>query len=95
MPKDERIRMLKVRNASPIRMFQSYDNLEEEVKMALNNRETFDLEMTKRIASLQQEINALETSKMSIFQRIIEANGANAVESFRETRQAILLSNCN
>lgn len=70
MPSEEKTNMLKVRNASLIRMFQSFDDVDEGVKMALAKTEQLDIEMTKRITVLKKEVQKIESEKIALFQKI-------------------------
>jgi hypothetical protein len=95
MPAEEKTNMLKVRNASLIRMFQSYDDVDEGVKMALDKTEQLDLEMAKRIAALKKEVEKIESEKMMLLQKITEASGADEVARFNDLHQSVLSEKCN
>ncbi|MCB9339026.1 MAG: hypothetical protein H6577_12925 [Lewinellaceae bacterium] len=95
MPAEEKTNMLKVRNASLIRMFQSFDDVDEGVKMALDKTEQLDMEMTKRITVLKKEAQKIESEKIVLFQKINEASGADEVSRFKDLHQSVLSENCN
>lgn len=95
MPIDEKNNMLKVRNANLIRMFQSFETVDEGVKMALNKTEQLDMEMTKRITGLKQEMQKIESEKMALFQKINEAGGTDQVARLKEIRESVLADKCN
>lgn len=94
MPEEEKNNMLKVRNANLIRMFQSFDNLDERVKMALNKTEQLDMEMTKRITAIKREFQQIESQKMKFLEKINRREGANEVARLKEIHQSILSENC-
>jgi len=94
MPTEEKTNMLKVRNASLIRMFQSFDDVDEEMKMALNKTEQLDMKMTKRITVLKKEVQKIESEKIALFQKINEASGAEELARFKNIHQSLLLEKC-
>ncbi|MCB0537905.1 MAG: hypothetical protein KDE33_10320 [Bacteroidetes bacterium] len=94
MPLEEKNNMLKVRNASLIRMFQSFDEVDEEVKKALDKTEKVDMEMSKRITALKREVQKIESEKMMLFQKINETMGAEEVARFKDKRQSVLAEKC-
>lgn len=94
MPVEEKTNMLKVRNANLIRMFQSYNNIDEGVKMELNKTEQLDMKMTKRITALKQELQKIELEKMALFQKINRTAGAEEVANFRDIHQSLLSDSC-
>lgn len=95
MPAEEKANMLKVRNANLIRMFQSYDAVDEGVKMALDKTEQLDMEMTQRITALKKEVQKIESEKMMLLQKINEASGADEVARFNDLHQSVLSEKCN
>ena len=94
MPSEEKTNMLKVRNASLIRMFQSFDDVDEGVKMALAKTEQLDIEMTKRITVLKKEVQKIESEKIALFQKINEASGADELARIKGIHQSLLSENC-
>ncbi|MBR9919491.1 MAG: hypothetical protein GYB31_01550 [Bacteroidetes bacterium] len=94
MPAEEKNNMLKVRNSSLIRMFQSYEGLNEEVKSALDDLEQRDRKMAERLGELKQEIQRIESEKMLLLQKLQETNGNDAIEEINTLNQAILTENC-
>ncbi|MCB9316484.1 MAG: hypothetical protein H6569_10125 [Lewinellaceae bacterium] len=49
MPKEEKFNMLNVRNANLIRMFESFQTIDPEIKQALDTVEQADVDMRKEI----------------------------------------------
>ncbi len=94
MPQEERANMLKVRNASLIRMFQSFDDTDETVKMALNKTERIDQEMTKRITSLKKEANQIELQKIALFEKINQTKGVEEVARIKGLNEEVLAREC-
>ncbi len=94
MPQQERANMLKVRNANLIRMFQSFDDLDETVKMALRKTEEMDQKMTKRITSLKQESNKIESQKIALFEKINQTAGAAEVTRIKGINKVLLALDC-
>lgn len=94
MPEEEKANMLKVRNANLIRMFQSFNDMDEELKMALKETEEIDLEMTKRINVLKKESNEIESQKMILFQIINEKKGSEEVARLKDVNVSIRSQGC-
>lgn len=94
MPSEEKANMLKVRNANLIRMFQSFDDMDKKVKIALQKTEQMDEQMTKRITTLKQEIHRIESQKMILFEKLYQAGGTEKVAHFKHTHETILSENC-
>ncbi|MGH1433555.1 MAG: hypothetical protein ACRBG0_03750 [Lewinella sp.] len=94
MPQEERMNMLKVRNANLIRMFQSFDGLDEAVKVALMKTEEMDKEMTKRITSLKKEANEIESQKRALFEKISQSVGAEEVARIKDANEVLLSLDC-
>ena len=94
MPSEEKTNMLKVRNASLIRMFQSFGEVDEGVKMALDKTEQLDMEMAKRITVLKKEAQKIESEIIVLFQKINEASGADELARIKGIHQSLLSENC-
>ena len=75
-------------------MFQSFDDVDEGVKMALAKTEQLDIEMTKRITVLKKEVQKIESEKIALFQKINEASGADEVARIKSIHQSLLSENC-
>lgn len=95
MPPQEQANMLKVRNANLIRMFQSFDSLDESVKMALTKTEKIDAEMTKRITSLKQEVNHIETQKIALLEKVNQSEGVEEVARLKQMNARLLAGACD
>lgn len=87
MPLEEKKNILKVRNASLIRMFQSFSDMEEDVKTALSRTERLDREMSKRITVLKHKIQKLESEKMVLLQSINQRAGTDEVARLKTMYQ--------
>lgn len=94
MPEEEKTNMLKVRNANLIRMFQSFALMDEEMKMELKKTEQLDLEMTKRITTLRQEANMIETQKIELLGQINQTEGAEEVARLKRINKTLLSETC-
>ncbi len=94
MPAEEKNNMLKVRNANLIRMFQSFDDVDKEVKLTLSKTEQLDIEMTKRITTLKKEIQKIESRKMALFQKINQTEGPDEIARLQGISQALLSESC-
>ncbi len=95
MPEEEKNNMLKVRNASLIRMFQSYADVDKEVKMALDKTEMLDRDMSQRINLLRQELQKTETETMQLFQQIGEAKSSDELARLKDIHKNLLAENCH
>lgn len=94
MPADEKNNMLRVRNANLIRMFESFDEMEEEVKIALKKTEQFDVEMSRRITALKKDLHDIESRKMSLFQQIKQEEGTEKVNQLKSINQSLQAETC-
>lgn len=94
MPEQEKINMIKVRNANLIRMFQSFDYLDESVKLTLDETEQRDVAMTKRINRLKGDIQEIEIQKMELFSIINEKFGSEEVARLRKLNKVLLDEKC-
>lgn len=68
MPPKEKENMLKVRNARLIRMFQSFDDLEPEIKKTVDSAEAFDNIMSQRIVKIRRQLEEIEEEKYRLSQ---------------------------
>lgn len=68
MPPKEKENILKVRNARLIRMFQSFDDLEPNIKKAVDSAEVFDNIMSQRIVKLRRQLEEIEEEKYRLSQ---------------------------
>lgn len=94
MPEEEKNNMLKVRNASLIRMFQSYDDVDDQVKMALDKTEMLDRDMSQRINLVRQELQKTETETMQLFQKIGESKSSDELARLKDIQKNLLAENC-
>lgn len=95
MPGEERANMLKVRNANLIRMFQSFEQMDEGVKVALQATEQMDQEMAQSITAMKKTINDIETQKMKLLSVIEKTHGPEEVTSLKELLQVKLSEQCH
>ncbi len=68
MPAREKENMLKVRNARLIRMFQSFDALEPDIKKTVDSAEAFDNIMSQRIVKIRRQLEEIEEEKYRLSQ---------------------------
>lgn len=94
MPEDERNNILAVRNANLIRMFQSFENIDDSIKMALKITEQKDMEMSKRLQALKQEASAIQKEKIKIFQTVNQTGGEQKLIELKTLNQKILSKEC-
>ncbi|MEZ4980482.1 MAG: hypothetical protein R2769_02630 [Saprospiraceae bacterium] len=72
MPEDEKSNMIAVRNANLIRMFQSYDSLEADLKDSIQKAEAIDLEIMKTINEQKKILEEVELEKMRLMEKLPE-----------------------
>lgn len=94
MPAEEKRNMLNVRNASLIRMFQSYADVDENIKKELDKTEKMDMKMSKEIVKLNQEMEKIETLKLGLLNKLEEAKGEQGIASINNLYQNILNEDC-
>ena len=94
MPAEEKNNMLKVRNAGLIRMFESFDEVDEAVKRALSEVEQKDREITARIVDLKKKSQKIESQKMALFEIMSQLEGEEAVRNYKEMYGRSLKEDC-
>lgn len=94
MPTEEKENMLMVRNASLIRMFQSFDEVEEEVRVVLDHTEQMDMEMSKRITALKKDVQRIELKKMTLLNKLNQSMGPDEVARLQDIHQSVLSEKC-
>ena len=94
MPEAEKANMLKVRNANLIRMFQSFDNVDETIKSALQRTEEMDMKMTKRITSAKRESNNIESQKLTLFEQANNKFGVKEVTRLKSINEKLQTEHC-
>ncbi len=95
MPAKEKANMLKVRNANLIRMFQSYEGLDQELKSTLEFTENMDLDLTRQITALKQELEVLEIRKMVVFEQIYKEKGEEEHAKIKSVYETMLEASCD
>ena len=95
MAEQEKVNMLKVRNANLIRMFNTYKTLDSEMKDQLRFVEKKDSMMAIEINLLKEKLIEVENNKMELFNEILKENGQTAILKSREMYQKNLLKNCS
>ena len=66
MPSEEKNNMLRAKNANLIRMFESYQALGDEVKMAVDKAERKDESMAGQIMQFRKEKQKIEGERMQV-----------------------------
>jgi hypothetical protein len=72
MPADEKSNMIAVRNANLIRMFQSYESLDTELKDSIQKAESIDLEIMKTINEQKKILEEVGMEKMRLMEELPE-----------------------
>ena len=95
MAEQEKVNMLKVRNANLIRMFNTFKTLDSEIKDQLRSVEKKDSMMAIEINLLKEKLIEVEHNKMELFNEILKENGQTAILESKEMYQKNLLKNCS
>ncbi len=93
MPETEKTNMIAVRNADLIRMFQSYEQLDYQIKMQLEEVEKEDSMMVIQIRALSQKLKELERSRMDKM-NILQQAFPDETERWAMRYDSILQQNC-
>lgn len=92
MPQKERENMLSSRNASLIRMFDSYDHMDESVHQSLDDLENYDMSMSRTIVAIKDSINQLATQRMDYYKKLAEDTAK--LKAMDSMHKKILESDC-
>ncbi|MBK8634487.1 MAG: hypothetical protein IPN72_13350 [Saprospiraceae bacterium] len=95
MAEQEKVNMLKVRNANLIRMFNTFKTLDSEIKDQLRSVEKKDSMMAIEINLLKEKLIEVEHNKMELFNEILKENGQTAILELKEMYQKNLLKTCS
>ncbi len=95
MAEQEKVNMLKVRNANLIRMFNTYKTLDTAIKDQLRSVEKKDSMMAIEINLLKEKLIEIENNKMELFDDILKENGQTAILELKEMYQKNLLKTCS
>lgn len=93
MPIDEKNNMLAVKNGSLIRMFESFEGLNDTIKKALNRVENEDLKMVTKIHEVKNMLSKLEDERMTLFAKIQNTH-PEELEKWRNLYQELLSRPC-
>ncbi|MCB1175926.1 MAG: hypothetical protein KDK39_20290 [Leptospiraceae bacterium] len=80
----EKNNMTQVRNASLIRMFASYETMDDGLKAAVDDAEGVDKTIAKRIFLLKLKLRDLESREMRLAEKIMEEEGAAALQRYED-----------
>jgi hypothetical protein len=94
MPNAEKTNMLKSRNANLIRMFESFENVDDELKIALDSIELYDIKMAKMILTIRNKREQLEKQKLILFTELSDNNEKEALSEMRNLYHKILNKDC-
>lgn len=95
MPEEEKTNMLKVRNANLIRMFESFEEVDEEVKEALKDTELRDQAVTKKLVVLKKKAGELEARKNILLEELSHAEGEKALSKYKAILSETLKEACD
>ncbi len=94
MPEEEKNNMLNARNGSLIRMFESFENVNDDVKMTLTKAEHYDSEMAKKIMIMKEEKQQIESSIMALLKETKELKGTEGYNQLKTAYQNKLNEEC-
>lgn len=86
-------KMLEVRNSGLLRMFQTFDSLDQRAKTQLVEVETLDASVVKDMKKLEKDLNQLEEKKVQLFVDL-EANSESDWKAWRMKYDSILQKPC-
>ena len=95
MPQEEKNNMLRVRNAGLIRMFESFETVDDGVKQMLAETEKKDAAMAERVAVIKKELMKIDSQKMALFEKISHKKGEEALSSYQAIYEEILGQACD
>lgn len=94
MPEEEKQNMLKVRNASLIRMFESYAGLDPGIQQAVDHAEEKDRFMAGRVSEINRQLRILEERRYAIFSEMEKKGQLVSVNEWKERYRAGLEDPC-
>lgn len=86
-------KMLEVRNSGLLRMFQTFDSLDQPAKTHLVEVEALDASIVKDMKKLEDDLNQLEEKKIQLFVDL-EANSESDWKAWRMKYDSILQKPC-
>jgi hypothetical protein len=86
-------KMLEVRNSGLLRMFQTFDSLDQRAKYKLVEVEEMDASIVTDMKKLEDDLNQLEQKKIQLFVDL-EANSESAWKEWRMKYDSILQKPC-
>lgn len=93
-PSQEKNNMLKVRNASMIRMFKTYRVLDDSFKNTLSEVEDYDKALSEKVLSLKRELTAIANKKRKIQLRIDKNPNSKNINTLAQEINHILNKEC-
>lgn len=87
-------KMLEMRNAELIRMFQTFDSLPDPIKMHLRETEQKDDGIVKELETIQRKLDSIEMEIIHVFMKI-EEHSPDSLENYRNKYNQLLSSKKN
>ncbi|TXF90750.1 hypothetical protein FUA23_04740 [Neolewinella aurantiaca] len=94
MPAAEKANMLKVRNASLIRMFESFEEVSSGIKQLLDETEAYDDEMASKVVTMKKEKQRIEDEKMALFDEIKRTKGKEVYHELQANYLKVIDADC-
>lgn len=88
-------KMLEMRNAELVRMFQTFDSLPDLVKTKLKETERKDALIVSEVESIQRKLDSIEMNAIQIFMKIEELFPDSLDISRNRYNQLSSIENCN
>ena len=90
-----RSKMLEMRNAELIRMFQTFDSLPEPIKTELNKIEEVDASIVSEVESIQRRLDSIEMDAIKVFMKM-EERFPDSLTNYRNRYRLLSdIKNCN
>ncbi len=94
-PAEERANILKVRNANLIRMFESFEQVDDETKQALHNTEMNDQKVAQRMIALKKKAHDIESKRNLLLEELHRKKGDEIVIRYKTNLAQILKEPCD
>lgn len=93
-PKNERENILSVKNANLIRMFQSYDNFPDSIKIEIDRVEQLDSKVAMQVRNLNIKLQSIKTTQDSLFNVLSNLKKSTTISQLKNTQESILKKKC-
>lgn len=93
-PKNERENILSVKNANLIRMFQSYDNFPDSIKIEIDRVEQLDSKVAMQVRNLNIKLQSIKTTQDSLFNVLSNLKNSSTISQLKNTHESILQKIC-